>query len=126
MAIFKKTAEKKEAAPKKAAAPKVVKAKKVEATGKLGERVNVLVRPLITEKAAILAEKNTYVFEVSRRTNKIEIAKAIVSLYGVTPVRVNIVNLPDTRVFVRGKNGVKSGVRKALVTLKKGDKIEIL
>ena len=126
MAIFKKTAEKKEAAPKKAAAPKVMKTKKAEAVGKLGERVNALIRPLITEKAAILAEKNTYVFEVARNTNKIEIAKAIASLYGVTPVRVNIINLPNTRVFVRGKNGVKSGVRKALVTLKKGDKIEIL
>jgi ribosomal protein L23 len=39
---------------------------------------------------------------------------------------VNIINLPATRVFVRGKNGVKSGVRKALVTLKEGDKIEIV
>lgn len=125
MAIFNKTTEKKAAAPKKVAAPKVVKAKKIETT-KLGERVNVLVRPLITEKAAILAEKNTYVFEVARNTNKIEIAKAVQSLYGVKPTRVNIVNLPATRVFVRGKNGMKSGVRKALVTLKKGDKIEIL
>jgi large subunit ribosomal protein L23 len=125
MAIFKKTTEKKAVAPKKVAAPKAAKAKKIETT-KLGERANVLIRPLITEKAAILAEKNTYVFEVARRTNKIEIAKAIEALYAVKPIRVNIVNLPDTRVFVRGKKGVKSGVRKALVTLKKGDKIEIL
>lgn len=126
MAIFKKTTTKEKAtAPKKVAAPKVVKAKKTETT-KLGERVNVLVRPLITEKAAILAEKNTYVFEVARNTNKIEIAKAVQSLYNVKPIRVNIVNLPATRVFVRGKNGVKAGIRKALVTLKKGDKIEIL
>lgn len=127
MAIFKKTTEKKVAAPKKAAAPKVAKvAKPKKLESKLGERVNVLVRPLITEKAAILAEKNTYVFEVARNTNKIEIAKAIQALYGVSPMRVNIVNLPATRVFVRGKKGMKSGVRKALVTLKKGDKIEIL
>lgn len=92
----------------------------------LGSRVNVLVRPHITEKAAILAEKGTYVFEVAKDTNKIEIAKAIEALYNVTPARVNIINLPDTRVFVRNKKGVKSGLRKALVTLKKGDKIEIL
>ena len=122
MAIFKKTTTKKKA--EKPAVAKVPKPKKLET--KLGERVNVLVRPLITEKAAILAEKHTYVFEVARSTNKIEIAKAIEALYGVAPIRVNIINLPDTRVFVRGKNGVKSGVRKALVTLKKGDKIEIL
>ena len=117
MAIFKKTT-------KEAKALKVAKAKKTES--KLGERVNAIVRPHITEKAAILAEKGTFVFEVARDTNKVEIAKAVEALYGVTPVRVNIVNLPNTRVFVRGKNGVKSGIRKALVTLKKGDKIELI
>lgn len=118
MAIFKKTT--KEAKPAKVAANK----KKSES--KLGERVNAIVRPHITEKTAILAEKNTFVFEVARDTNKIEIAKAVEVLYGVTPIRVNIVNLPNTRVFVRGKNGVKSGIRKALVTLKSGDKIELI
>ncbi|MFZ2303953.1 MAG: 50S ribosomal protein L23 [Minisyncoccia bacterium] len=111
MAIFTKTT-------------KEVKVKK-EGTA-LGERVYSLVRPHITEKAAILAEKGTYVFEVAKDTNKIEIAKAIQALYSVTPTRVNIINLPDTRVFVRNRKGVKSGLRKALVTLKKGDKIEIL
>lgn len=119
MAIFKKTT-------KETKAVKTVKAKKTEGTTLLGERVNAIVRPHITEKAAILAEKGTYVFEVAKNTNKIEIAKAIKALYNVTPVRVNIVNLPATRVFVRGKNGVKSGVRKALVTLKKGETIEIV
>ena len=108
MAIFTKT--KKEKAP----------------TGKVSAMVGVLVRPHITEKAAILAEKNTYVFVVARDTNKIEIAKSIQAIYGFVPVRVNIVNLPDTNVFVRGKKGVRAGVRKALVTLKKGDKIEIV
>lgn len=116
MAIFTKTTKEKEI--------KALKAKKGEST--LGERVNAIVRPHITEKAAILAEKGTYVFEVAKDTNKIEIAKAIQALYNVTPVRVNIINLPDTRVFVRNRKGVKSGLRKALVTLKKGDKIEIL
>ena len=108
MAIFTKT--------KKAKAP----------TGKVSVDASVLVRPHITEKAALLAEKNTYVFEVAKDTNKIEIAQTVKALYGVTPRSVNIVNLPNTRVFVRGKSGVKSGVRKALVTLEKGDKIELI
>lgn len=123
MAIFKKTTKE---ATKKVTAPKVVKTKKADIKSGLGERVNVIVRPHITEKAAILAEKGQYVFVVAKDTNKIEIAKAIIALYNVTPVRVNIVNLPRTNVFLRGKAGVKAGVRKALVTLKKGDKIEIL
>ena len=118
MAIFKKTTEEK--------TPKVAKAKKVDGKANLGERVNAIVRPHITEKAAILAEKGTYVFEVAESTNKIEIAKAIEALYGVKPVRVNIINLPNTRVFVRNRKGMKSGLRKALVTLKKGDTIEIV
>lgn len=123
MAIFTKTTKEKEATGK-SVATKSVKAKKGESA--LGERVNAIVRPHITEKAAILAEKGTYVFEVAKDTNKIEIAKAIQALYNVTPTRVNIINLPDTRVFVRNRKGMKSGLRKALVTLKKGDKIEIL
>lgn len=131
MAIFKKSTKE---ATKKVTTPKVVKEPTVAkaSAGKkkegsvLGVHANVLVRPHITEKAALLAEKGTYVFEVARDTNKIEIAKAISAIYNVTPMRVNIVNLPDTRVFVRNKKGMKSGIRKALVTLKKGDKIEIV
>lgn len=141
MAIFKKSTEKK-AAPKVASkgltrhdsaeskkekVAKVVKAKTPKkAAEKLGHRVNAIIRPHVTEKAAVLAEQGTYVFEVSRETNKIEIAKAVATLYGVHPVRVNIINLPRTRVFLRGKDGMKSGVRKALVTLAKGDKIELI
>lgn len=117
MAIFTKTTKEKKA---------VVATHAKKAETKLGSRVNVIVRPHITEKAAVLAEKGTYVFEVAKDTNKIEIAKAIEALYKVTPARVNIINLPDTRVFVRNRKGVKSGIRKALVTLKKGDKIETL
>lgn len=123
MAIFKKKAETKE--KKETKAPAVKKATK-KAESKLGDRATALVRPHITEKAALLAEKGTYVFEISAKTNKIEVAKAVATLYGVTPVRVNIINLPRTNVFVRGKQGTKSGVRKALVTLAKGDKIELM
>ena len=106
MSIFKKTIKKSES---KGVSP-----------------AQVMVRPCITEKAAILAEKGTYVFEVFPKANKIEVAKAVASLYGVTPIRVNMVNLPKTRVVVRGKNGTRSGMRKALVTLAKGDKIELI
>lgn len=124
MAIFKKTTKEKEVTGK-SVATKSTKTKN-DGSVMLGTNANVLVRPHITEKSAILAEKGTYVFEVARDTNKIEIAKAIKAIYNVTPVRVNIINLPNTRVFVRNRKGVKSGVRKALVTLKSGDKIEIV
>lgn len=123
MAIFKKKTEKTKTGKESTAVAKVASAKGGSTTGKFA---NVLIRPHVTEKAALLAEKNTYVFKVSENTNKIEIAKAIRALYGVNPIRVNIINLPKTNVLVRGKMGVKSGVRKALVTLAKTDKIELI
>lgn len=87
---------------------------------------SVLLRPRVTEKSSMLSEKGSYVFEVNDRANKHEIFEAIKTVYGVTPIRVNIVNLPAKRVFSRGKAGMKSGVKKAIVYLKSGDKIEIV
>lgn len=86
----------------------------------------VLKHPHITEKAAIIAEKGVYTFEVHKDANKIEIAKAVEEIYEVKPVRVAIINLPAKRVMSRGRRGVKPGKKKALVYLKKGDKIEFV
>lgn len=120
MPIFKKTI--------KTPSPKAVSSKKKEeGASPVVIKNAILVRPYIKEKSAILAdEQGTYAFEIAPRANKIEIARAVASIYGVTPIRVNIINLPSTRVFVRGKNGVKTGTRKALVTLKKGEKISVI
>lgn len=118
MAIFKKTTKK--------GTPAVTKSPASKKEGALDQAVEHMLRPHITEKSAILAEKGTYVFKVSPKANKVEIAKVVRALHKVTPVRVNIVNLPRTRVFVRGKAGMKSGTRKALVTLAKGEKIEFV
>lgn len=82
-------------------------------------------KPRITEKAGIAGEKNIYTFEVDKTATKGKVKQAIKELYKVTPIKVNIVNLPTKNVFVRGKFGTQSGVKKALVFLKKGDKIEI-
>ena len=88
---------------------------------------SVLLRPRITEKAAIGADKNNvYVFEVTRNATKKSVAASVKSIYKVTPVRVNVANIPDKAVFIRGKRGVKSGGKKAYVYLKKGDKIELI
>ncbi len=87
---------------------------------------SVLLRPRITEKASMLAEKNTYVFEVHPKANKKEIAAAVTSAYKVTPARVHIVNLPAKKVFSRGRKGMQSGLKKAIVYLKHGDKIEFV
>ena len=87
----------------------------------------IIKKPRITEKSGIQAEAlGVYTFEVTDKANKKNIAKAIKELYKVTPVKVNITNLPAKKVFSRGKVGRKSGVKKAIVYLKKGDKIEFV
>lgn len=67
-----------------------------------------------------------YVFEVERRANKTLVKNAVKDLYKVDPIKVNIINSPSKNVTSRGIKGVKSGKKKALVYLKKGDTIEII
>ena len=124
----------------KTAAPGVsVKTKKlavVEASSKpavigASERVfdsSVIIRPRVTEKAAVLSEggRMVVVFDVSREANKRTVAEAIVGLYKVTPEKIAVLRVPPKRKFVRGH--MTKGVTgyKAYVYLKKGDKIEVI
>jgi large subunit ribosomal protein L23 len=88
---------------------------------------NVLIRPRITEKAALGADKsNVYVFEVTKNSTKKSISASVEALYKVKPRQVRVATIPAKRVFVRGKRGVKTGGKKAYVYLKKGDKIELI
>lgn len=86
----------------------------------------VILRPRITEKATDSQEKNSYVFEVFDKANKKSIAKTIERIYKVRPIKINIAKNPSKNVFIRGKKGVKRGVKKAYVYLKAGDRIEIV
>ncbi len=83
--------------------------------------------PRITEKASVLSESNVYVFDVTESANKTEVKKAIFTLYKVKPVKVNIINSADKKTSLRGRfSSVKEGGKKAMVYLKKGDKIEFV
>lgn len=84
-----------------------------------------LVKPLVTEKAANLAATFKYVFKVSMKANKIEVAKAISDTYGVEVEAVNIIKMKGKAVS-RGKiRGTRSDFKKAIITLKKGQSIQI-
>ena len=85
---------------------------------------NVLLRPRVTEKASFLLESNVYSFEVATKATKGEVIKAVQAYYKVLPMKVRMVKNPAKKVFMRGKKGVKSGVKKAYVYLKKGNKLE--
>lgn len=120
MAIFKKKAEK-----ETSVAPVGETSKSVNQHPKYAG--SVIVRPHITEKAALKAEvARAYTFEVTSKATKTNIVAAVKELYKVTPVKVHMVNLPTKTVFARGKRGSTSGVRKAYVFLKEGDKIEFV
>ena len=85
-----------------------------------------LIRPRITEKAAIQAEKGMYSFEVSSTATKPEIRAAVKDMYKVTPIRVNILAANKKNIVRRGRKGVKSSNKKAVVLLKKGEKIDFI
>jgi len=86
----------------------------------------VILRPRITEKSGILSQSGVYTFVVSSGADKASIARAVKALYKVTAVKVAIINSPSKAVFVKGRHGTVSGFRKAMVTVKEGDKIDFV
>jgi large subunit ribosomal protein L23 len=84
----------------------------------------VLVQPRISEKAGRLASMNKYVFKVQTSANKVEIRKAVESFYKVHVTRINIINNQGKHRTYGRTSGKTSDFKKAVVTLKKGDKIE--
>ncbi len=103
---------------------KKTKEKKSEAKDAKQALVFPLVSPRVTEKASMLAEANVYTFNVHKDATKSEVAKAVFKSFKVKPERVNVLPIEKKTVRVRGKVGVRGGGRKAVVYLKKGDKIE--
>lgn len=87
---------------------------------------DVLIKPVVTEKATLLAEKNKYVFKVSKKSNKKQIKSAIKEIYNVDAENVNIINVRSKRKGVRFRfKGFTPAWKKAIVTVKKGDKLDI-
>ena len=82
-------------------------------------------QPIITEKATILSEYNKTVFKVHKGANKISIKKNIEKLFKVNVIKVNIINTKTKRKIKSGKLSSKSGYNKAIVTLKKGQSIDL-
>jgi large subunit ribosomal protein L23 len=82
--------------------------------------------PRVTEKASNASAQNVYTFNVAVSANKKEIKKAIFSLYKVKPIKINILPVPYKKTMSKGKEGMKGGGKKAVVYLKKEDKIEFI
>ena len=84
---------------------------------------NLLKSPHITEKSSAMQVDGKYIFKVSKATNKNEIRKAMESIFKVKVTDINIINARKKRVRLGKHEGWSGGFKKAIVTLKKGDKI---
>jgi large subunit ribosomal protein L23 len=85
----------------------------------------VIKRPLITEKSTKLVEERKYTFEVMAGANKIEVKNAIEALYPVKVTAVNIINVRKKPRKVGKYEGLRPAVRKAIVTLAEGQKLDV-
>ena len=88
---------------------------------------SVVIRPVVTEKVTKDTERySKYAFAVDRHASKIEIKKAVEKLFGVEVVKVNTITMRGKTRRVRFRPGKTPDWKKALVTLKEGQKIEIV
>lgn len=86
----------------------------------------LIIKPLITEKASSLGAMNQYVFLVTAGATGPEVKKAVEATYKVKVATVRTINLPSKMKRIGRNLFERPGIRKALVTLKKGEKLDIL
>lgn len=86
---------------------------------------DIIIRPVISEKSTELMEVNKYVFEVAMKANKLLIKKAVKEIFGVVPEKINIIRMRGKARRVRFRIGKRTAWKKAVVTLKAGEKIQI-
>ena len=102
----------------------IKKVKKAENTVS-AEMMEIIRRPLITEKAMKGSEHNQVVFQVSLDATKPEIKKAVESVFGVKVKSVNTLRQMGKQKLFRGRKGVRSETKKAIVTLAEGQSIDV-
>ena len=115
--------------PKETTAKKVAKkdsdVKKKQTSLISKEALEVILKPVVSEKSAHLSDNNVLVLHVAKRANKVQIKHAFRELYNVTPKRVNILNMRGKRVRFGKSFGKRSDYKKALVSLPKGVSVDL-
>ncbi|MFP4132739.1 MAG: 50S ribosomal protein L23 [Halothece sp.] len=87
--------------------------------------IDLIRKPIITEKATILLEENKYVFDVEKKATKPDIKKAIETLFDVKVTKVNVQNLPRKKRRMGRYMGTKPQYKRAIVTLAEEDSITL-
>jgi large subunit ribosomal protein L23 len=85
----------------------------------------VLRRPVVTEKNALLSEQNKYAFEVARDANKRQIKEAVEKAFKVKVTAVNVIHVHGKMRTAGRRRAMTPARKKAIVTLEKGHKIEL-
>ncbi len=84
-----------------------------------------ILSPLVTEKSTNMSDQNKVIFKVSSKANKIILKKNIEKIFKVNVTKINIINKQPRKKIVRGKKIKVSGYKKAIITLKKGQNIDL-
>jgi large subunit ribosomal protein L23 len=84
-----------------------------------------IVAPLVTEKSTNLSEQNKVVFKVPAKANKKSLKTNIEKIFKVNVTKINIINKQNRIKIARGKKVKISGFKKAIITLKKGQSIDL-
>ena len=84
-----------------------------------------ILSPMITEKSTNLSEQNKIVFKVPSGSNKVNLKKNIEKIFKVNVTKINIINKKQRIKLARGKKVKVQGYKKAIVTLKKGQSIDL-
>ena len=91
----------------------------------LNKSYKIIRKPIVTEKATKLSEFNKVVFEVASKSNKYEIKDAVEKLFLVKVKTVNIINIKGKVKRFKGVLGKRNDIKKAVITLEKGNTIDI-
>ena len=84
-----------------------------------------IISPHITEKSTNLSEQNKIIFKVPNKANKINLKKNIEKIFKVNVTKINIINKQNRTKITRGRKVKVSGFKKAIITLKKGQSIDL-
>ncbi len=84
-----------------------------------------ILSPLVTEKSTNLSEQNKVVFKVLSTANKKSLKKNIEKIFKVNVIKINIINKQNRTKLTRGRKIKVSGFKKAIITLKKGQSIDL-
>ena len=84
-----------------------------------------ILSPIVTEKSTSLSEQNKIIFKVPRKSNKKILKKIIEKIFKVNVLKVNIINKKSRNKITRGRKIKVPGYKKAIITLKKGQSIDL-